>query len=132
MRRTSRPASSSISRTKSMKLLPVACSTFAMLSVDGHRGLPSRVARFDRLNVVGSNPDRRARPDAVNPFRVANRSIACQMSPWLSIERALRRPPVAEKLNGYTKGVERLSGAARGDSVRTDGARRDDLPYLPP
>lgn len=62
-----------------------------MLSVEGQRGFPSRVARFERLNVVGSSPERRASPDAVSPFRAASRSIACQMSAWLSIEPALCR-----------------------------------------
>jgi hypothetical protein len=49
---------------KSSKLAPVASSTLARLSVEGQRGRPSPVTRFDLLNEVGSSPARLASPDA--------------------------------------------------------------------
>ena len=42
---------------------PVACNTFAMDSVDGQRGRPSEVTRFDLLKVVGSSPAAFASPE---------------------------------------------------------------------
>lgn len=47
-----------------------------MDSVDGQRGLPSRVARLDLLKVVESSPARRASPDADKPLDSARRSMA--------------------------------------------------------
>ena len=47
---------------------------FATDSVDGQRGRPSGVMRFDLLNVVGSRPDFLASPDGDSPARAARRS----------------------------------------------------------
>src|SRR5690242_20351850 len=44
--------------------------------------------RFDLLNVVGSRPARRARPEGGRPARSASRSIALHTWPWVSIVRA--------------------------------------------
>src|SRR5258706_9888717 len=75
----------SIRLTNCASEAPVAASTLARLSVEGQRSLPSRVTRLDLLNVVGSRPARRARPEAVNPLSEASRSSARQMSLWRSM-----------------------------------------------
>src|SRR3954466_1371330 len=75
------------SETKVSKVVFVACSDFAMDSVDGQRGRPSGVMRFDLLKVVGSSPAALARPEAESPDFAASRSTAFQMSEWVSIWR---------------------------------------------
>src|SRR5687767_866268 len=67
-------------------VVPVAVSALATDSVDGQRGRPSGVMRFDLLKVVGSSPDFLASPDADSPERAASRSIAVQISAWVSID----------------------------------------------
>ena len=57
------PFDSPISDTKVSTLTPVAASALATDSVEGQRARPSGVMRFDLLKVVGSRPDRLARPD---------------------------------------------------------------------
>ena len=52
---------------KSSKLAPVASSTLARLSVEGQRGRPSPVTRFDLLKEVASRPARLASPEAESP-----------------------------------------------------------------
>jgi len=49
----------------------------------GQRALPSGVERLDGLNVVGSNPDRLAKPDAESPRSAASESSARHMSSCL-------------------------------------------------
>src|SRR5437667_595093 len=75
--------------TNSAKLMLVAPSTLAMLSVDGQRGRPSRAMRLLLLKVVGSRPARRARPEADSLRSAASRSMAFQISGWRSIFRSL-------------------------------------------
>ncbi len=65
--------------------VPVAASAFATDSVDGQRMRPSRVTRFDLLNVVGSSPDRLASPDGESPARSASRSSAVHICAWVSM-----------------------------------------------
>ena len=67
--------------------MPVAASDLATDSVEGQRGRPSGVIRFDLLKVVGSSPAALARPEADFPARAARRSIAFQMCEWVNIER---------------------------------------------
>jgi hypothetical protein len=81
------PPRSVISDTKMSTVTPVACSDFATDSVEGQRGRPCGVTRFDLLNVVGSSPAFLASPDADRPARAASRSTAFQMSEWVSIAR---------------------------------------------
>ena len=68
------------SAVKASRLAPVASSTFATLSVLGQRARPSGMRRFEGLKVVGSRPERLARPDADRPFSAASVSSARQMS----------------------------------------------------
>ena len=68
---------------KISRLAPVASCTFARLSVLGQRLRPSGIRRFDGLKVVGSSPDRRARPDADIPCSAASVSKARQISSCL-------------------------------------------------
>src|SRR5215468_4767312 len=75
--------------TNSAKLMLVAPSTLAMLSVDGQRGRPSHAMRLLLLKVVGSRPARRARPEADSLRSAASRSIAFQISGWRSMVRSL-------------------------------------------
>src|SRR5437762_12879074 len=77
-----------MSCTKVSMLVPVAASDFATDSVEGQRGRPSGVMRFDLLKVVGSSPAFLAKPDADRPARAASRSTAFQISAWVSIGRA--------------------------------------------
>src|SRR5215813_1876544 len=79
-------AVSSISWTKVSMLVPVAASDFATDSVEGQRGRPSGVMRFDLLKVVGSSPACLARPDAERPARAARRSRAPQICAWVNIK----------------------------------------------
>src|SRR6185436_9363674 len=81
------PPRSVISDTNVSTVVLVACSDLATDSVEGQRGRPSGVIRFDLLNVVGSSPAALARPEADFPDRAASRSMAFQMSEWVSIER---------------------------------------------
>ena len=81
------PPRSVISDTKLSSVTPVACSDFAIDSVEGQRGRPSGVMRFDLLKVVGSSPAFLASPEAERPARAASRSTAFQMSAWVSIAR---------------------------------------------
>src|ERR1700726_4085243 len=66
-------------------LVPVAASALLIDSVDGQRARPDAVMRFDLLNVVGSSPARRARPEAESPAPQARRSIADQTCACVSI-----------------------------------------------
>src|ERR1700733_9087459 len=66
-------------------LVPVAASALLIDSVEGQRARPDAVTRLDLLNVVGSRPARRARPDAESPARAARRSIADQTCVCVSI-----------------------------------------------
>lgn len=59
---------------------PVDDNILEILLVDGHRGCPSLVQRLLRLNVVGSKPLHRAKPEQDIPCSVANRSMARQTS----------------------------------------------------
>src|SRR5215472_13591224 len=68
------------SEANASRLAPVASSTLATLSVLGQRLRPSGIRRLDGLNVVGSSPERRARPEAERPFSAASVSSARQMS----------------------------------------------------
>lgn len=70
----------STSETKWESVESVAPKTFAMLSVDGQRCLPSEDILLELLNVVGSSPESRARADTEIPISAANRSIARQSS----------------------------------------------------
>ena len=63
----------------SSRLAPVASSTLATDSVEGQRGRPSGVMRFDLLKVVGSSPAFLASPDGVSLARAARRSMAFQI-----------------------------------------------------
>ena len=72
-------------RPKASMLVPVATSALLIDSVDGQRARPAAVMRFDLLNVVGSRPARRARPEAESPARAARRSIADQTCACVSI-----------------------------------------------
>src|SRR5712664_1981166 len=65
--------------------MPVACSDFAIDSVDGQRGRPSGVMRLDLLKVVGSSPAFLARPEGESPARAARRSSAVQIWAWVSM-----------------------------------------------
>ena len=86
-----------MSDTNASMVTPVACSDFAIDSVEGQRARPCGVMRFDLLNVVGSSPAFLARPDAERPARAASRSTAFQMSAWVSIARgATAIPPGSE------------------------------------
>src|SRR3954447_3154967 len=82
------PARSVISDTKASTETPVACSDFEIDSVDGQRGRPFGVIRFDLLKVVGSSPAALARPEAESLERAARQSTAFQISAWVSIGRA--------------------------------------------
>ena len=62
-----------MSRRKSSKVDPVALRTLETDSVEGHRCRPSGLNRFDLLKLVASRPDLRAKPDALNPWRDAER-----------------------------------------------------------
>ena len=73
-------------REKSSKLAFVASSILAMLSVEGQRGLPFAVVRFDLLNVVGSRPAFLAMPEGVKPFLLASASIPVQICQCVSIK----------------------------------------------
>ena len=68
------------SAVKASRLAPVAFSTLATLSVLGQRFRPSGMTRFEGLKVVGSSPERLARPEADRPFSAASVSIARQIS----------------------------------------------------
>jgi hypothetical protein len=76
-----------ISWVKSSKLAPVDSRTLAMLSVEGQRGRPSPVTRFDLLNEVGSRPALLASPDAERPQRRASASMAFHTFVWVSLFR---------------------------------------------
>ncbi len=56
-----------------------------MLSVLGQRRRPSGMIRFERLNAVGSRPERRANPDVDRPFLRANSSMAAQIQAWVNV-----------------------------------------------
>lgn len=56
-----------------------------MLSVLGQRRRPSGMIRFERLNAVGSSPERRANPEVDNPFLRANSSMAAQIQAWVNV-----------------------------------------------
>ena len=60
-------------------LVPVAASAFETDSVDGQRGRPSGVMRFELLKVVGSRPAFLASPDGDSLARAASRSMAVQI-----------------------------------------------------
>src|SRR5690606_39449567 len=81
----------------------IACRILAMLSVEGQRGRPSDATRLDLLNVVGSSPALRARPEAVRWLRSARRSIAAQMREWESTGPSVRplRPSGEGDRNKY-------------------------------
>src|SRR5712672_2662076 len=81
---------SSINCTNVSMVVPVAPNAFATDSVDGQRARPSRVMRFDLLNVVGSSPDFLAKPDGESLARAARRSRAVQI--WLCVSGALAIP----------------------------------------
>src|SRR5262249_41272904 len=87
LRAVGTPASSIIC-TKAPMLVPVAASALASDSVEGQRGRPSRVMRFDLLKVVGSRPDFLARPDGDSPAAAARRSRADQTWAWVSMTGA--------------------------------------------
>src|SRR5947208_7823764 len=84
------PFDSPISDTKDSMLTLVAESALASDSVEGQRARPSGVMRFDLLKVVGSRPDRLARPDGDSLARAARRSRAVQI--WLCVSGALAIP----------------------------------------
>src|SRR3954464_15161341 len=90
------PPRSGISDTNVSTVVFVACSDFATDSVEGQRGRPSGVTRFDLLKVVGSSPAFLARPEADMPARAARRSSAPQIWAWVSCEE-LRAATVASK-----------------------------------
>src|ERR687891_2271894 len=69
---------SAIRATKASKVVSVALKILARLSVLGQRGLLCLVTRLLGLNVVGSRPARRARPEAERPRSRASRSMPCQ------------------------------------------------------
>src|SRR3954468_13887588 len=81
---------SSISCTKVSMVMPVAAKALATDSVEGQRARPSRVMRFDLLNVVGSSPDFLASPDGDRPARVARRSRAVQIWAWVNMAGPLK------------------------------------------
>src|SRR3954451_4436108 len=87
MRRPARPrpprgsaATPVTSEANSEKPAPVADSTFATLSVEGQRALPSAPMRFEGLKAVASSAALRARPEAESPFSAASASSARQIS----------------------------------------------------
>ena len=91
-------------------MTPVACSDLAIDSVEGQRGRPSGVMRFDLLKVVGSSPAFLARPEADRPARAASRSTAFQISEWVSIERGA----TASSARMQTSNLVRLVGIKTG------------------
>src|SRR3954469_2139675 len=76
-----------MSCTKVSTVVLVAASDFATDSVEGQRGRPSAVIRFDLLKGVGSSPAFLASPEADSPARAARRSTAFQISEWVNIWR---------------------------------------------
>lgn len=64
---------------KSWGFAPVAERIFAILFVDGQRGCSYLENLLLLLNVVGSNPLRRANPEQDIPCSFANSSMACQI-----------------------------------------------------
>src|SRR5271170_8170433 len=74
-----------MSPTNVSSVVPVAASALLIDSVDGQRARPCGVMRFDLLNVVGSRPARRAKPEADKPARAARRSMADQTCACVSI-----------------------------------------------
>lgn len=67
-------------RAKSIMYASFESNTFARLCIDGQRGLPSRVQRLLRFNVVESNPLRRAIHEQVILRLRAKLSIAFHIS----------------------------------------------------
>jgi hypothetical protein len=61
------PTPGSTRRMNSSRLAPVAFRILATDSVDGQRSRPSGLVRLERLKLVASRPDLRARPDADKP-----------------------------------------------------------------
>ena len=86
--------------TKVSTLVPVAASALATDSVEGQRGRPSGVMRFDLLKVVGSSPAFLASPEAVSLARAARRSSAVQIWAWVSMDerRAGRAVPRGRRI----------------------------------
>src|SRR5205823_14246073 len=82
-------APSPISCTKMSIEELVAASALETDSVEGQRSRPSPVMRLDLLKVVGSSPERLARPDGDIPARSASRSSAVQTWLWVRIRCAL-------------------------------------------
>src|SRR6202034_2167330 len=89
--RVAGPPPELINSTKISTGVRVAVSALAMDSVEGQRARPEAVMRFDLLNVVGSSPARRAKPEADSPARAARRSTADQTCAWVSMKTP-RRP----------------------------------------
>src|ERR1044072_9942171 len=67
----------------------VAASALESDSFEGQRSRPSAVTRLDLLKVVGSGPERLARPEGDMPARSASRSSAVQTWIWVKISGAL-------------------------------------------
>lgn len=65
-----------MSATNSARSAWVASRILEMDSMDGQRGRPSAAILLEGLNVVGSSPARRARPDGVSRYDGQARSIA--------------------------------------------------------
>src|SRR5262245_22383685 len=74
-----------MSSTNVSTLVPVAARALEIDSVDGQRARPSGVMRLERLNVVGSRPERLASPEAERPERAARRSRAVQICECVSM-----------------------------------------------
>ncbi len=76
--------------TKVSTLVLVAASALATDSVEGQRGRPSGVIRFDLLKVVGSSPAFLASPEGDSLARAASRSMAFQIWLWVSMANVFR------------------------------------------
>src|SRR5690606_41833379 len=116
-----RPASSA---ANSSQFGSAALSARVMLSVEGQRGLPSGAGRLDLLNVVGSSPAARARPEAVMPFRAARASIARQIWAWFMGFYYRLRNRTFNLLIGTKSAIWDWVGASPSGSRRQPGQNR--------
>lgn len=64
-----------------------------MLSVLGQCGRPFLVNRLDRLNAVGSSPDRLANAEVDKPWRAARLSIPAQICLCENMNGTLMKQP---------------------------------------
>lgn len=69
----------------SIKLISIAISTRAILSMRGHRGMPFGLSRFERLKVVGSSPASLASPEGDMFLSAAMASRRAQAHPAVSV-----------------------------------------------